>query len=417
MSKWKIYTPDGVQDILFDECYTKKDIEMDIRDLFRAYGFNEIESPTIEFFDVFSSEIEHFAQESMVKFFDQKGRILVLRPDITVPVARITATKNANVSLPIKYSYIGNVFRFNEVGGGRQNEFTQAGVEIVGDSSAERDAEIIAMAIKTLQTSGLTDFKIDIGQVEFFKGLAEDAGFTSEDMEKVARLIDRKDFVAVSEVMNKYEMDNALKDLFLKLPGMFGSIEVINEVKEKTLNARCLNALANIEEVISILGDYELLDYISVDLGMLKGLNYDTGIIFRGFTNGIGFPILSGGRYDALTESFGRSCPATGFSLGINMLMTALEKQSLLKKKPACDTLVCYTKETRKLAFKLADSFRQSGLKIDSLLCEDGEQQGIEYANARAINGLIFIDGNDNIRVLDLLNNTVNTTSINELLK
>lgn len=119
MSKWKIYTPDGVQDILFDECYTKKDIEMNIRDLFRAYGFNEIESPTIEFFDVFSSEIEHFAQESMVKFFDQKGRILVLRPDITVPVARITATKNANVSLPIKYTYIGNVFRFNEVGGGR----------------------------------------------------------------------------------------------------------------------------------------------------------------------------------------------------------------------------------------------------------------------------------------------------------
>ena len=417
MSKWKIYTPDGVQDILFDECYTKKDIEMNIRDLFRAYGFNEIESPTIEFFDVFSSEIEHFAQESMVKFFDQKGRILVLRPDITVPVARITATKNANVSLPIKYSYIGNVFRFNEVGGGRQNEFTQAGVEIVGDSSAERDAEIIAMAIKTLQIAGLTDFKIDIGQVEFFKGLAEDAGFTSEDMEKVARLIDRKDFVAVSEVMNKYEMDNDLKDLFLKLPGMFGSIEVINEAKEKTLNARCLNALANIEEVISILGDYELSDYISVDLGMLKGLNYDTGIIFRGFTNGIGFPILTGGRYDALTESFGRSCPATGFSLGINMLMTALEKQSLLNKKPACDTLVCYTKETRKLAFKLADSFRQSGLKIDSLLCEEGEQQGVEYAKARAINGLIFIVGNDNIRVLDLLNNTVNTTSISELLK
>ena len=417
MSKWKIYTPDGVQDILFDECYTKKDIEMNIRDLFRAYGFNEIESPTIEFFDVFSSEIEHFAQESMVKFFDQKGRILVLRPDITVPVARITATKNANVSLPIKYSYIGNVFRFNEVGGGRQNEFTQAGVEIVGDSSAERDAEIIAMAIKTLQIAGLTDFKIDIGQVEFFKGLAEDAGFTSEDMEKVARLIDRKDFVAVSEVMNKYEMDNDLKDLFLKLPGMFGSIEVINEAKEKTLNARCLNALANIEEVISILGDYELSDYISVDLGMLKGLNYDTGIIFRGFTNGIGFPILTGGRYDALTESFGRSCPATGFSLGINMLMTALEKQSLLNKKPACDTLVCYTKETRKLAFKLADSFRQSGLKIDSLLCEEGEQQGVEYAKARAINGLIFIVGNDNMRVLDLLNNTVNTTSISELLK
>ncbi len=115
MTKWKIYTPDGVQDILFDECYAKREMENRIRKTFRSYGFYEIETPTIEFYDVFSTDIESFPQEAMVKFFDPKGRILVLRPDITVPVARITATKNRDVQLPIKYSYIGNVFRFNEV--------------------------------------------------------------------------------------------------------------------------------------------------------------------------------------------------------------------------------------------------------------------------------------------------------------
>jgi ATP phosphoribosyltransferase regulatory subunit len=340
MSKWKIYTPDGVQDILFNECFTKRELESNIRDLFISHGFNEIETPTIEFFDVFSSEIEHFPQESMVKFFDKKGRILVLRPDITVPVARITATKNRDIKLPIKYAYIGNVFRFNEVGGGRQNEFTQAGVEIIGDASAERDAEVIAVAIKMLKSAGLDNFQIDIGQVEFFKGLAEEAGFSSEDMERVSRLIDRKDFVAVGEVINRYPISNELKDLFLKLPGMFGSTEVIEKIKNKTTNARSLDALKNIQEVIEILSDYGFAKYISVDLGMLKGLNYDTGIIFRGFTDGVGFPILSGGRYDNLVASFGTSCPATGFSLGINMLMAALEKKNNGFSRPNIHSLV-----------------------------------------------------------------------------
>lgn len=415
MSKWKIYTPDGVQDILFDECFTKRELESSIRKIFISHGFNEIESPTIEFFDVFSSEIEHFEQESMVKFFDKKGRILVLRPDITVPVARITATKNRDVKLPIKYAYIGNVFRFNEVGGGRQNEFTQAGVEIIGDASAERDAEVIAVAIKMLKSAGLDNFQIDIGQVDFFKGLAEEAGFSSEDMEKVSKLIDRKDFVAVDEVINKYQIGSELKDLFLKLPGMFGSIEVIEKIKNKTTNSRCLNALKNIEQVIEILSDYGFAKYLSVDLGMLKGLNYDTGIIFRGFTDGVGFPILSGGRYDNLVASFGTSCPATGFSLGINMLMAALEKKNNGYCKPSIHSLVCYTRESRKLAFELADNFRANGLNIDTMLINNDVREGVEYAGTKGIEGILYIKDSNNIEIHDIAAGTVRKTTVDEL--
>lgn len=416
MSKWKIYTPDGVQDILFDECYAKRELENMIRNTFRSYGYYEVETPTIEFFDVFSSEIEHFPQESMVKFFDQKGRILVLRPDITVPVARITATKNRDVKLPIKYSYIGNVFRFNEVGGGRQNEFTQAGVEMLGDYSSESDAEIIAIAINTLKSAGLVNFQIDIGQVEFFKGLVEEAGFANADVIKISKLIDRKDIVGVEEIASRYEISDELRKLILQLPGLFGSVEVIEELKKATNNSRSLAALENIEEVIRILSDYGFSKYISVDFGMLKGLNYDTGIIFRGFTYGVGFPILSGGRYDSLTASFGRDCPATGFSLGINMLMNALEKTEISLEKPSVDSLICYKKCNRKNAIEIAEALRKQDMNIETFVLTDDIEKGINYAVSKQIGGVIFIEDNGKITIHDIVNNKIKETRYEDLL-
>ena len=167
MSKWKIYTPDGVQDILCDDCYQKRELEHKLRMLFRSCGFKEIEPPAIEFYDVFASESGGIMQENMFKFFDQQGRILVLRPDITVPVARIAATKFKDAVYPLRFSYIGNVYRYNDYGGGKQNEFTQAGVEIFGVNTPESDAEVISIAIQALKTSRLESFQIDIGQVDF----------------------------------------------------------------------------------------------------------------------------------------------------------------------------------------------------------------------------------------------------------
>ncbi len=417
MSRWKIYTPDGVQDILFDECYVKREIEKRIRNTFRSYGYYEIETPTIEFFDVFSSEIEHFPQESMVKFFDQKGRILVLRPDITVPVARITATKNRDVQVPIKYSYIGNVFRFNEVGGGRQNEFTQAGIEMLGDSSSESDAEIIAMAINTLKSAGLKEFKIEIGQVEFFKGLAEDVGFSSEDIDAISKQIDKKDIVGVEEILNRYDISTDLKDIILKLTGLFGTVDVIKEFKKSSINERSLKAIENVEEVVSILCDYGLSEYVSIDLGMLKSLNYDTGITFRGFTNGVGFPILSGGRYDNLTSSFGKECPATGFSLRINMLMTAMENSGLTFESPSVDSLICYEKANRKRAIEIAEALRKQDLKIETFVLTEDINQAKKYASSKKIGGILRIGDNDKITVYDIINDTAEETSFKALLR
>ncbi|NJD04222.1 MAG: ATP phosphoribosyltransferase regulatory subunit [Ruminiclostridium sp.] len=417
MSKWKIHTPEGVQDILFDECALKRNIEDKLRGLYRSYGYFEVETPTIEFYDVFSSGTGLIPQETMFKFFDQQGRILVLRPDITVPVARISATKYREMPYPMRFSYIGNVFRYNDYGGGKQSEFTQAGVEVLGAGTSEADAEVIAIAINALKAAGLDNFKLDIGQVEFFNGLMDETKLSDEETDLLKVMIDRKDYVGVEELLGKCEMGADLKKLIIDLPALFGSADVIDRVEALALNKRSLDALENIRQVLNILDDYGLSKYVSVDLGMLKGLNYDTGIIFRGFTYGIGFPILTGGRYDRLVEEFGRQCPATGFSLGVSMIMTALQRQKADIAKPCIDSIVCYSQKGRKTALNLCGELRRQGLIIELDLSTGGVDAVKKYAAGKNIGGVINVSDEETIEIHDIATGAVNKTGISELVK
>ena len=448
MSRWKIYTPDGVQDILTEDCYLKRSLEQRYRDLFRSCGYYEIETPTIEFYDVFASEHGAMPQENMFKFFDQQGRILVLRPDITIPVARITATKYRDAAYPLRFSYIGNVFRYNDWGGGKQNEFTQAGIEVLGADTPESDAEVIAIAIKALKASGLEDFQVDIGQADFFNGLMEEAGLPEEETGKVRTLIERKDYAGLEEFFesggirpeslgagpegrkagterngtnpagrkigsegsrtkpegSKTRSERSgirpeLKKLICGLPGFFGSAELIDRVMALNLNARAREALENIRRVIGILDDYGLEKYVSVDLGMLRGLDYDTGIIFRGFTHGVGFPVLTGGRYDRLAGEFGKVCPATGFSLGVNLMMMALQRQKTDIEKPQTDSIVCYDEKGRKAAFELCDRLRRQGLTVELDIAGSGPEKAVGYAAAKNIGRVIRVVDGDTAKV------------------
>ena len=416
MSKWKIYTPDGVQDILFEDCYLKRNIEAKLRELFRGNAYQEVETPTMEFYDAFSSD-KALPQETMFKFFDQQGRILVLRPDITIPIARVAATKCREMDYPLRFSYIGNVFRYNDFGGGKQNEFTQAGVEILGTNTPESDAEVIAVAINAMKTAGLENFQVDIGQVEFFKGLMEETGLSDESIEQIRVLIESKNFVGVGELLNGCSIREDLKKLILELPGFFGSTDVIDKVEAMKVNKRSRDALENIRQVLGILEDYGLSQYVSVDLAMLRGLDYDTGIIFRGFTYGIGFPVLTGGRYDRLVEEFGMECPATGFSLGVNMIMMALQRQKAAFAKPSIDSIVCYEAGGRKTALDLCGELRRQGLVVELDISHNSIEAIKRYATGRNIGGVISILDCDTVEIHYLGTGEVNRVSISELLK
>lgn len=417
MAKWRIYTPEGVQDILASDCYHKKNLENKIREVFRSYGYYEIETPIVEFYDVFSSEDEITPQETMFKFFDKEGRILVLRPDITIPIARVAATKYKDVNYPLKFSYIGNTFKYNEVGGGKQKEFTQAGIEIIGVNSPEADAEVIAAAIDSVKASGLENFQIDIGQVEFFKGLMDEADLPAEEVEQMRVLIDRKDFLAVEELVKKHNIKEHLKEIILSLPKLFGSVDVIEKVEKYSINERCMDALENLRRIIEILEDYGLSKYVSIDLGMVQSVNYYTGIIFRGFTYGIGFPILSGGRYDGLVEKFGKGAPATGFSLGINMIMMALDRQKIKREELKTDSLICYQLKGRKNAFSICDALRKQGLNIEVDITGRSLEDIKKYAKNKGIGGILYVLDEENIEIHNLEEDQVKKVTVKELLE
>ena len=416
MGKWKIYTPEGVQDILINECFNKRNLEDKVRKVFRSHGYYEVETPTVEFYDVFSAETDITPQETMFKFFDQQGRILVLRPDMTIPIARLSATKFKDANYPLKLSYIGNTFKYNELGGGKQKEFTQAGVEIIGINSPEADAEVIAMAIDSVKALGLESFQLDIGQVEFFKGLMEETSLSTEEIEQMRVLIDRKDFLGIEELVKAHNIRDDLKELIFSMPGLFGSIDVIERVKQYPINQRSINALDNLKRVLEILDDYGLSKYVSVDLGMVQSLNYYTGTIFRGFTYGAGFPILSGGRYDRLVEKFGKNSPAIGFSLGINMIMMALDRQKIGMESPVIDSLICYEKGGRKTAFEVAEALRKQGLSIEIDLTGSTVEEVKKYAEIKGIGGILKVLHNNNIEIHNIENGEVNAVTIRELL-
>lgn len=322
------HTPKGLADILWEECDLKYHIETVARNVFAEHGYKMVQTPTFEYYDVYNAATPNKV-ESMFKFFDVNGRMLALRPDFTTSIARLAATKSIGEKTPLRLCYSGSAFRNDEAfSQARQREFSQVGIELIGENSAEADAEVIRVAIETLSRAGMNKFQIDIGQVGYFMGLAEQANLDADQTDNLRGYINDKDFIAIEQLLDTMEMTAELKEVFLALPTRFGSALVIQEaLKQPGLNEKSKAALENLRQVYDILKAQGVEAYISIDLGMVPHLDYYTGIIFKGFTYGVGFPICSGGRYDTLMEKFGREMPATGAAIGVERLMAALHDE------------------------------------------------------------------------------------------
>lgn len=326
MSDWRLHTPMGLTDILPEECERKKEVETVINDIFESMGYREIQTPTFEYYDVFSGGSGQISQENMFKFFDEKGRILTLRPDITTSIARVCATKMQDEKLPLRLSYTGNVFRAEKTEGARQREFTQSGIELIGEDTPMADAEVIAAAIEALYAVGIKDFQVEIGQVAFFNGLVEQAGLNDEDIEKLRERIDCKDSLGIRELTEKLNLNQEIKRLMIALPELFGDMSVIDKADISGLNPVSKAALDNLRSIYTLLESYGFSDVISIDLGMLQSISYYTGSIFKCYTHGVGFPVCAGGRYNNLVGKFGKSMSAVGVAFGINRILSALRR-------------------------------------------------------------------------------------------
>lgn len=361
MNRLKQQSPQGTLDYLPDECREKKRIESLIRAEFLKNGYREIETPSFEYYDVFTHDAVPYVQENMIKFFDLKGRILALRPDSTGPIARIAATKLLGDAGALRLCYIQNAFGFLRPGFEGKTEFTQAGVELLGKSGADADAEVIALAVQSLLAIGLEDFQIDIGQIGYFKGLVGECGLDEDATERIRQLVDTKNNVELEYELDRLDIPGALKRNLMQLGSLFGGREALDRAEALAMGQACRDAVDNVREVYEILNDFGYGAYLSVDFGMLNNFNYYTGTTFRGIARGIGSPILSGGRYDGLLREFGVDAPATGFAMGIRELLTVLERQGKLGAGSEKTVVLRCGRQGRKEAYGRAQELRSAG--------------------------------------------------------
>ncbi len=396
MSNYRFHTPDGLSDMLPEDCAAKRGVESKLRSLFVTGGYQEIETPGIEFFDVYAGG-NFVAQENMYKLADQEGRILSLRYDGTIPAARLAATLLKDEKPPLRFSYIGNMYRFRESGGGRQREFSQAGVELMGVSGAQADAEVIALSIASALEIGLTDLQISVGQVRFFSGLMEEWGIGEEDAEMLSKLVDQKDTVMLDKMADRLNLSAEDKQTLSMIPTLFGTFDTIELLEKRVRNRTSLDALVNLKEILEILGDYGFMKYVSLDLGMLRSLDYYTGMIFKGFTHAVGFPIISGGRYDKVVSVFGRDLAAVGFSIGITLCIAALHRQGKEFARKTVDTIIGYDNEPglRRKAIEAARALRKKKLIVILDCFGMNEDELDQYAKDRRIEQVIYLKAVD----------------------
>lgn len=365
MSKELLHTPEGVRDVYGKECARKLTIENKINNIFNLYGFHNVQTPTFEFFDIFNKERGSVPSKNLYKFFDREGNTLVLRPDLTPSIARIAAKNYMDVNVPIKICYNANTYINNSELQGKLKEITQLGCELIGDDSVEADAEMVALVVNSLKSAGFDKLLVEIGQVDFYKGLLEECGFEDDVEEELRVRIENKNFFGVEELLDSKDITSNVKDTFLKLPSLFGSSDVLDKAKELATNEKSLKAIEKLEEVYSILVDYGVADYISFDLGMLSNFNYYTGIIFKAYTYGTGDAIVAGGRYDKLLSQFGKYSAAIGFAVYMDQLLMAMSSQKMEGDTDYAYEVLIYDTELRKTALQLATGLREKGIKTE----------------------------------------------------
>ncbi len=314
-------TPEGTGDLLFSECVERRAIESRICRMFARGGYNEVRTPFFEFYDVFNLGDEAISMDSMYKLTDNKGRLMVLRPDNTLPIARMTATKLSHAQLPIRVYYSQHSFAIGQSLRGESDQNAQTGIELIGAGGRKANLEVIVMAINALRAH-LSDFRFEIGHAGIFKALAAGLKVDDETREEIRDDIESKNYGALAEKLEQLP-DSPTAEAMRQLPRMFGGAEVLEQAY--TLFEGCgvsdyLDELGDIYRTLSALG---LGDKLIFDFGMVHRKDYYTGILFAAYAHGSGNKILSGGRYDDLLAKFGFPTPACGFAVYLDELTKA----------------------------------------------------------------------------------------------
>jgi len=405
MKKYDRITPEGTRDLLFKECETQRNIINVLRDTFEKRMYHEVITPGFEFYDVFSSSSMYFPQESIYKLMDNKGRLLAMRPDSTIPIARLTATKLKGHAMPLRLYYAQRVYRQQPELRGRSSEIMQMGIELIGLSTFESDIEVLTTGIEALTSCCADDFRIELGHIGIFKLLMDDLGATPDQKESIHSLILSKNYAGLSDMLEQFP-ESQTAEILNELPRLFGGKEAFEKAREvfNGYDAKLLFMLTYLERIYQGLLERNLTDKVMIDLGLVNQAEYYSSLIFRGYIASAGEPVLSGGRYDELFKDFGESQPAIGFGINVDQLAAGLLKVENSESKYASEGIkpvkgnirIALTKG--RLEKSIVDLFEEVGYDCENLR-EKGRKlllsipnKNIEVVLAKAADVITYVE-------------------------
>jgi len=384
--------PKGVRVFPPEEAALRRWAERRILSVFERWGFQEVITPTFEYLEVFSGDSGEAGGEKIFKFVDrQTGRLLALRYDPTPQVARLVATTLRHRPLPLRLSYATNIFRYEAPQTGRQREFVQLGVELIGLERPEADAEMVAMAVEGCQALGLQRFQIDVGQVGYVRGLVDALQVGAEVRRQLVSAIGRKDAFELELLLRELDADKESKQAVLDLPTLYGGKEILARAVRRARNQRSQEALANLTQVYEILENYGLADRVIIDLGEARAFEYHTGVTFAAFAHGLGSEISRGGRYDNLIGQFGYPCPATGFAFELDKVLLAVEAEGEVPVVAGPRFLIIDFNPDKRHALRVARILRERGYSAARDIIKRDLEGSLDYAKASGIGRAIVL--------------------------
>ncbi|QOS98029.1 ATP phosphoribosyltransferase regulatory subunit [Brevibacterium sp. JNUCC-42] len=346
--------PLGMRDVLPELLQKQRGIEQILRQCISRWGYDEIATPSLEYFETVGAASATLT-DHMFKLLDKQGHTVILRPELTAPIARVVSSLYKHVPYPIRLFYQANVFRAQEKEAGRHAEFYQTGVELIGEVSVDADAEVIALAISCLQVAGVPAFKITVGHVDVVSGLLEEIVMDKQERLTLGKCLQHRDYVGYRQVVSTLSLNAEEKDRLLYLLQLRGGREMIEEGIQLTHTPKAIAAMQTILHLWDALEAYGVEEHILLDFTLIGHFDYYTGIVFEGYAADLGSPLLSGGRYDRLLERFGRPSAATGFALEIDRLLQVANIVTPSKQKRY---VILYEQHNREEALRYAQEKR-----------------------------------------------------------
>lgn len=349
--------PLGMRDTL-PELYEKKHrVRTSMEDAIKHWGYQFIETPTLEYYETVGAA-SAILDAQLFKLLDKDGHTLVLRPEMTTPIARVAASRLLQEDLPLRLAYSANVFRAQQREGGRPAEFEQIGVECLNDETVSSDGEVIALLISSLKKAGLQHFQVSVGHIDFAQELFLQILGTDERADSLRRFLYEKNYVGYREQVNSLSLSSIDKQRLLQFLTLRGGEEVIGKALDIIENGQGKQAILQLKELWEVLNDYGVQDQVKFDFTLVSHMSYYSGILFEVFNANVGFPIGNGGRY-SLIEKFGKKATATGFAIRLDRLLEGLGENGT-ENTSQC---ILFSQERRKEAIQLAEKLYKQGVR------------------------------------------------------